>query len=229
MVLSVDYNYQFILKLIKKNQAGGLGSKDFEYQWNGEQCAYQDDLLGRWQAQNNSKTGVNTGFIQNETIIQKLSAFIKPVNLTITAANADKPTDFVYRLGLRINGYDAYKINHNQIASVNNSVIDAPSTTTNTFYFVEYEDYYYFLPRILPTVAITTAQLDYIMTPPDIKWGYTFDADGRQVYNPGTSIQPLWNANDCREICKRVLKSLGVSFKDSDFQNFGNSVIQTGD
>lgn len=228
MALSVDYNYQFVLKLMKKNQAGGLRSQEFAYQWNDQQCSYQDDLLGRFQLRNNGKTGVNTGLIQDETILQKLSAFIKPVSITITSGNADKPTDFVYRLAMRINGVDAYKINQNQIANVNASVIDPPATTTDTYYFVEYEDYFYFLPRTLPTANITTAQLDYIITPPNVIWGFTLDANDRQVYNPGTSVQPLWDNNSCREICKRVMKNIGVSFKDADFENFGQSVITTG-
>lgn len=228
MALSVNYCYEFVLKLMKKNQAGGMGRSDFEYQWNASQASFQEDLLGRWQARNNGKTGANTGLIEDETILQKLSPFTKASNLTITSGNADKPTDFVYRLALRINGYDAYKINHSQIANVNNSVIDTPSTTNNAFYFVEYEDYYYFLPRTLPTVSITTAQLDYIMTAPEVKWGFTYDANGREVYNPGTSIQPMWSSNDCKEITERMLKTLGVAFKDSDFAGFGQSVITTG-
>lgn len=229
MSLSVDYNYQFALKLIKKNQSGGLASKEFEYHWNDAQGSYQDDLLGRFQMRSNGKTGTNTGLIEDETILQKLAAFTKPINLTITSGNADKPSDFVYRLALRINGVDAYKINQGQIANVNASVIDPPSTTTNTYYFVEYEGYYYFLPRTLPTEDITTAQLDYIITPPNVIWGYTFDTNGRQVYNPGTSVQPLWDSNSCREITKRMLTNLGVAFKDADFENFGKSVQLTGE
>jgi hypothetical protein len=229
MSLSVDYCYQFALKLIKKNQAGGLASKDFEYQWNDAQGSYQDDLLGRFQARSNGKTGINTGLIEDETILQKLAPFTKPVNLTIASGNADKPIDFVYRLALRVNGVDAYKINPGQIANVNASAIDTPSTTTDTYYFVEYEDYYYFLPRTLPTVSITTAQLDYIKTPENVIWGYTFDANGRQVYNPGTSVQPSWDNNSCREITKRMLTNLGVAFKDNDFANFGKSVQMTGE
>lgn len=229
MTLSVDYIYQYLLDLIMKNQAGGLGNEEFERLWNGEQSAYMDDLLGPWQARNNSKTGLNTGLILDETILQKLAAFTKPVALTITAANADKPSDFVYRLALRVNGKDCYKINHGQIATVNDSVIDPPSITTDTYYFAEYQGYYYLLPRILPTVAITTADLDYISTPPNIKWGFTYASNGQQVYDVGASVQPLWLTNDCREITKRVMKSLGISFKDKDFENFGNSVIQTGD
>jgi hypothetical protein len=228
MALSVDYLYKFVLNLIKKNQAGGLASKEFEYQWNDAQTAYQDDLLGRGQSRNNGKTGLNTGLIEDETILQKLSRFTKGVDLTIISGNADKPSDFVYRLAFRINGTDAYKITHGQIATVNESVIDPPSVANNQYYFVEYEDYYYILPHTLPTVSITTAQLDYIITPPAIVWGYTFDADDRQVYNSGTSVQSLWDNNSNREICKRVLANLGVSFKDPDFENFGKSVQLTG-
>lgn len=228
MALTADTLFKFTLKLMKKNQAGGLSNVEFESFWNDEQGSYQDDLLGRWQARNNGKTGINTGLIEDETVIQKLSPFISPTDLTITSGNCDKPTNFVYRLAFRINGEDGYKINPNQIATVNSSVIDAPSIANNKFYFVEYEDYYYILPHTLPTVAITTAQLDYIRVPNDIRWGYTWDDDGRQVYNSGLSIQPEWDDNSCREITKRVLKKLGVSFKDADFANFGQSVITTG-
>lgn len=225
MILSVDYIYQFALKLMKKNQAGGLPSIEFCYQWNDAQNTYQDDLLGRFQARNNGKTGANTGLIEDETILQKLSPFIKPLPLTVTSGNADKPDNFVYRLALRINGVDVYKINHNQIANVNSSVIDPPSVSDNKYYFVEYEGYYYFLPR----TGITTADLDYIETPRNIVWGYTWDADGRQVYNSGTSVQPQWNPNSCREITKRMFTNIGLSFKDKDFEAFGKSVQLTGE
>lgn len=230
MALSVDYLYQFTLKLIKKNQAGGLGNVDFQYKWNDEQRAYQSDLLGRWQARNNGKTGMNTGLIEDETIMQKLSPFITPVTLTIASGNSNKPDDFIYRLAMRINGKDVFKINHNQIATVNDSVIDAPSIATNTYYFVEYgkilskpNGYYSFLPN-----TVTAANLDYIASPRNIVWGYTYDSNDRQVYNSGASVQPQWDDASCMEISKRMLKSIGLSFKDADFQNFGQSVITTG-
>ncbi len=229
MALSVDYLYQFSLKLIRKNQAGGLSSKEFEIQWNDAQGSYQDDLLGRFQMRNVGKTGLNTGLLEDETILQKLSPFTIQETLTITGGNVTKPSDFVYRIGFRINGEDAYKINSGQIATVNNNVIDPPSITNNKYFFVEYEDYYYILPHTLPTVSITTAELDYIKTPRNIVWGYVWDNDGRQVYNAGLSTQPQWDNNSCREITKRMLTNLGVSFKDNDFANFGKSVQLTGE
>lgn len=224
MALSVDYNFKFVLNLIRKNLSGGLGNEEFEKYWNDEQCAYQDDILGRWQQRNNGKTGINTGLIEDETILQKLAPFISPTTLNIENGKSDKPDDFIYRLSLMSGNFNCYKINYNQRDSVINNVIDPPSLTTNTYYFLEYENYYEFLPNTL-----ATATLDYVKTPPNVKWGFTYATNGQQIYNAGTSVQPLWDNNSCREICKRVLKNIGVSFKDADFENFGNSTINTGD
>ena len=224
MALSVDYLYQFILSLMKKNQAGSLKSTDFELQWNDAQGSYQDDLLGRWQARAASKTGLNTGLIEDETILQKLSPFITPAILGITSGASKKPNDFVYRLAMRINGADVFKINHNQIASVNASVIDPPSATANTYYFIDYNNTYSFLPN-----TVTVANLDYIATPLDIKWGFDYATNGKQIYRAGLSSQPQWDNNSCREITKRMLTNLGLSFKDGDFLNFGKSVQATGE
>lgn len=229
MALSVDYLYKFSLDLILKNQAGGLKSTAFTNFWNDSQGSYQDDLLGRFQMRGNGKTGMNTGLIEDQTILQKLSPFTTTVSLSIAAGIVSKPVDFVYRVGFRINGEDAYKITSGQIASVNNSVIDPPSIANNKYYFVEYEDFYKLLPTTLPTVAITTAELDYISTPVNIVWAYIFDADGRQIYDAANSVQPIWDNSSCREITKRMLTNLGVMFKDQDFANFGKSVQLTGE
>jgi hypothetical protein len=85
-----------------------------------------------------------------------------------------------------------------------------------------YEGYYSFLPS-----SVTSASLDYVVAPTDVVWGFTLSG-GRQIYNPGTSVQPVWDNNSCREITRRVLDTIGISYKDSDFANFGNRVINTG-
>lgn len=224
MALSVDYVYGFTRNLIHKNQAGGLGSIDFAYKWNDAQCSYQDDLLGRFQRASNGKTGLNTGLIEDETIMQKLTPFIDNVTLGIASGLSDKPSNFIYRLAMRINGEDCYKINHGQIATVNDSVIDPPSIANDRYYFIEYLGFYSFLPN-----TVTFASLDYIITPALVVWNYDFDVDGRQVYNPVGSVQPVWDSSSCMEITKRMLKTMGVSFKDNDFVNFGQSVINAGE
>lgn len=222
MALSVDYIYQFSLKLIRKNQSGLLSSTEWAYHWNDHQSAYFDDLVGRFNARNNSKEGPNTGLIENETILQKLSPFTKPATLTIASGKADKPPGFIFKLALRINGQDVIMITKDRIAAVNNSVIDPPSIADDKYYATEYEGYYSFLPN-----TVAAAELDYIATPENVKWNYQL-VNNRQVYLETGSVQPLWDNHSAREITKRMLKNLGVSFHDQDFAGFGETVIQQG-
>jgi hypothetical protein len=199
-----------------------LGSVEWARHWNGESNAYQDDLLGRFQARSNGKLGANTGLIENETILQKLAPFTKNVTIAVAAGNGTLPSGFKYKLGLRISGDHVIHINKNQIATVNDNAIDPPSVTDGTYYYTEYEGYYLFLPS-----SVTSAELDYVSAPTDVFWNFSI-VGGRQVYDSTGSVQPQWDDASCREITKRVLNTLGVSFKDGDFANFGQHVINTG-
>lgn len=303
MALSTDYVYQYMLKLVRKNQAGSISATDFGYFWNGEQRSFFSDLMGRFNRNTNSKLRLDTGLIENQTIMTKLLPFTKPLtNLPIAGGQAQKPSDFVYTLAMRINGNKVFQIDHDTIWAVNQDVIDPPSIASASFYFTEYLNYFSILPN-----TVTSLDLDYISSAQDIVWAYSFDTNNRQVYNPngiqgcnviyggvgyttptiafsapaaggvqatGTltvvggvitavvmtnigfgyaglsptvtitggnttpavlsspiiSVQPMWaSQNDIIEITKRSLKSLGVHFTSADFEQFGNSVINTGD
>lgn len=222
-----------MLTLTRKNQSTGISAKDFFYNWNLQQYAYHDDLIGKWQNRNNTKEGLSTGLIENEVIMTKLAPFTIPFPLTITAGQGTKPSDFVYTIALRINGTKVFKITHDQKWAVNQDVIDPPSIADNSYYYLEYLDYYSFLPT-----TVTTAELDYIASPTDVVWAYTFDGNGRQVYSAGGgggvtpttgSVQPKWQQNTLIEITRRTLKELGVEFKDNELEQYGQSIISTGD
>lgn len=209
--------------LTKKNQSASISASNLFYAWNSEQSAFHQDIVGRWQNRNNGKSGINTGLIMNKTILTQLSPFTISTTLTVADGDATKPEDFIFDLALRINGHNVTEINPGQIYSVNDSAIDPPSITDNTYYMVVYENYYHILPT-----TVTELELDYVAEPRDIVWGYTFDAQGRQVYNSGTSVNPQWNQNCIVEITRRTLRSFGVSFKDADFSNYGENTINSG-
>ena len=225
----VDKIFSLFKFLLRKNQSGSISATDFFNAWNTEQNSYHSDLLGKWQNRSNGKTGANTGLILNETIMTQLAAFIIPGSVTIASGQADKPDDFIYGLARRISvssvEYLVTKINHGQIWYVNNDVIDPPSITDGTYYIIEYEDYY----KVLPTAATGSLLLDYIAHPENVKWGFTYDAQNRKVYNAGLSIQPKWNPSTVIEITKRALTSFGVSYHDKDFTNYGEKNTVTGD
>src|SRR5690242_19413078 len=137
---------EFIEFLIRKNQAGGVTPKDFFYTWNSEQKSYQDDLLGRFQRSTNEKTGANTGLIQNETILTKLTPFTQNVPLIPISGDAVTLYDFIYTLAIRAYGYKVFNVSKDQIWAVNDDVIDPPSNEENSYYYTEYKNFFRFLP-----------------------------------------------------------------------------------
>ncbi len=223
MAWSVDTIYGYMRFLVRKNQSGSISSTEFFYAWNSEQMDMFQDLKGRFQSRNNGKEGVNTGLIENERIELKLAPFIKTTTIAVAAGLGTRPTDFSYLLAFRIGGYDVKHINKNQIATVNDNVIDPPSTANNCYYYTPYGAQYKFFPT-----TVTSADIDYLSVPTDVVWGYTLDGAGRQVYSSGTSTQPQWNQEEIIEITERTLKKFGVSYKDGDMAQYGNGVINTG-
>lgn len=224
MAWDINDIYQWTLKLMRKNQAGGLNNIEFQYHWNNSQSSYEDDLLGRFQKNNNGKEGINTGLIENETILNKLLPFTKPVTIPVVSGQAPKPSDWMYSLALRINDNKVFKITHDSKWAVQQDVIDPPSIADDSYYYVEYLRYYLLLPD-----AVTSLDLDYISTVQQVVWGFSFDGNGRQAYDASASIQSLWDENSNKEITNRMLKTLGVSFKDQDFAGFGQSVLTEGE
>lgn len=231
MAWSTNDIFSFLKFLLRKNQAGSISATDYFYAWNSEQASTHEDLLGKWQNRANGKTGVNIGLIQDETMLTKLAPFTISTTLTISGGFADWPADMIYQLALRVGNSKITHFNKDERWSIEDSVIDPPSLADNCFYYTEYASgtdgirgKYEFLPS-----TINQATLDYVASCTDIVWAYTLDGQGRQVYDATNSVQPKWDQNTIVSITKRALKSLGVSFKDQDFTQFGQSNIVTGD
>lgn len=225
MPWSVDNIYQYTRFLTNKNQAGGISATDLFNAWNGEQAMLHQDLVGRWQKQSNTKTGIMSGLVEDEVTISALSPFIIPLtNIVIAGGIAAKPDDYIYGVALRINGAKVFSVSHDMIWAVNDDVIDPPSTADDAYYYTEYLNYFSFLPP-----AVTLFDLDYVAETTDIVWNYSLDANNRQQYKPVGSVQPKWNKNTVIEITRRTLKTFGLHFDSREFENFGESNIQTGD
>jgi hypothetical protein len=220
MSWSVDTIYQFMRTLIRKNQSGGLSATEFAIFWNAEQQAMHDDIVGKWQ----KAISARAGLIENEIITTKLAPFTISATLPVVSGEATKPADHIYTLAIRVGGKNIVVVNPNQVWAVNDDVIDPPSITNGMYYATAYEDYYTILPS-----SVASIDIDYIASCVDVNWAYTLDPDGRQVYNAGASAQPQWKQPTIIEITRRTLKSLGVSFKDRDFEQYGQSVINNGD
>lgn len=224
MALSVDYLYRYSLRLIKKSMSGGLSPTDFEFYWNESQNTYMNSLLGPFQMKSADPQNPKVGLIQNQTNLKKLQPFVVTTSITPSGGLAAKPSNYIYAMNLSTNGYEMIPITLNQYNIVSRSVIDAPSTTNNKYYYAENNSSF----KVLPATLSSAITLEYVKMPTDIVWGYTFDGNGRPVYDSATSTQQEWDDISAREITMRMLKLIGVSFKDGDFAQFGQGVMVNG-
>lgn len=222
--MNIDNLYKYYLELLRKNQGGGVSSTEFGNFFNAEQSSIFGDLIGRFQKINNSKEGMNTGLIQDETILTKLSPFTKTANLPAVNGVITRPPDFVYRLAIRVGNAKVNVVTHDKWWSVFDDVIDPPSVADGRYYALTYGLTYTINPS-----TIAAADMDYVMVPPDVKWAFILDSQGRQTYDPGpNSVQSLWDINTNREIIQRMLKQAGVSLSDREYSEFGETIITKG-
>lgn len=224
MSWNVNQIYEELKFLMRKSQTANITATNLFYAFNLEQNMYFQDIVGRWEAKGNGKQGINSGLVRDELILTDLAPFTISATLAITAGEVAKPSDFVYTNNLSYNGIRISHVTNGQIPSVAKSVIDPPSLTDQSYYYTEYTNKYH----LLPTTITGNIQLDYIASPTDVVWNYTFDGAGRQVYNPTGSVQPQWNQSTLLVIIKRTLTNFGVSYKDGDFTNFGRNAQMSG-
>lgn len=219
MSVSVDTLYKYCLFVARKNQAGGIQKSDFQFAYNAASKEYFDDLAGRYQRVYSGKSGVQ----DNETIVTKLSPFIKFDQLiAVNSGVAAKPTGIIRLLAMRSNGIKVFRTEHDKLHAVLNDPIDPPSAASP--YYVEYEGNY----KIYPS-SITSVNMDYLVMPVDVVWGNTTDGNGRYVYDSATSTNPEWLDDDAWIIAGMALKILGVSYNEQMLAQYGDSINAKGE
>jgi hypothetical protein len=145
-------------------------------------------------------------FGQNSIIRTRLRQIIYNTDLSVNGAGfTPYPSDFLQVDAMwSYYGYNRIReIQQNQFYGVYNSTIDP--IAAYPVYMIE-NDGFRFFPN-----NIGQAKMSYVINPPDMVWGYTLDGNGIPVYNPATSVQPVWNDASIMEIIVRALRIIGVN------------------
>jgi hypothetical protein len=221
--MTVDDCYRQLRFIIRKNKLGSLNPQDFQDAFNAAQRNYYDFLVGRIEQYRYDSPKPRVGLSMTDNVVSRLMPFEKSSSATISSGLAAKPSDFNKLLAMYTsNNYRVYRIEEDRFAERIQDSID-PIDESNAF-FVEQGNSF----RVYPT-TLTSVTMKYLSVPVNVVWGYTLDGSGRPVYNSSTSVQPLWYDNDIDEILGRAAKIIGVSIKEPVLQQFGQSVINTGE
>lgn len=209
--------------IIDKNAGqGDITPDEFNNIINRAQYSYQNYLIGEIQQYQYGRPISRIDYSQNEKIRQRLSPFVStPTTLTVVAGVASYPADYILTDAMLTS--DNKKVRYaaqDKLANILEDEID-PIDETPT-YTID-EDGLTFYPT-----ATANPKLIYIKKAPAIVYATELDVNGREVYDPANSVDPVWNEMDCMEIVVRALAIMGVPLQLGQVQAYAQNIKQNG-
>lgn len=223
--MNVDQVFQIWKGILAKNQQQGYGTRENFYLYiNQAQRGYLDYLMGQYQEYQIKRPISVVQFNQNLRIRQSVAPLIYGAILNINPGTGigDFPNDYEFVDNMwGVYGYYNIKfIQQDRLDSYIHSEIDP--IQQNPVYLIQHEGFHFF-PQ-----DIGMSKLSYVRTPPSIVWGYTLDSNGREVYDPSTSQDPIWAETDIMAIIARALEYQGISIQVGAVVQFANEVKMKG-
>lgn len=221
--MTVDAVYRIMRFIARKNQLASLSPQDFQDSFNTAQRNYYDFLVGRLEQYRYDSPKPRVSLAMTDNVVSRLTPFQQSATVTVTSGVGTKPADFNKLLSMSTaNNYAVYRYEENRIASRLQDSID-PVNEENAFY-VEGNGSW----SVYPT-SLTSVKVKYLKLPTNVVWNYTLDGQGRPVYTPTGSTDPLWMDNDIDELIGRACKILGISIKENALVSYGQGVLQNGE
>lgn len=207
--MTADDCYKLMQYIIAKNQNGYLKPDDFDRVINSGMRSWIAWILGDFQQYQPGRPIAKVELGNNEIVRQRLTPCIYGYILNVSSIYGTSPypgdylqTDTMYSIyGVKRIRY----IDNDKLDGVFNSVIDP--IAINPVYLLE-SDRFQFYPT-----SIWQAKLRYVRDPQNIHWGFTTDINGRTVYDPLTSVNPIFDNLSIMEIISRALRMVGVNLQ----------------
>ncbi len=198
--MTVDEVYKLMLFIMGKNQSGNLTRERFGIVINQASRSYFSFLVGQYQQYQYGRAISRVTMGQNQHVRTSLTPFIgPPATLTVAGDGlAAYPGDYqLWDAMWKADMSDRIRfVQQDSLYSYLDDDIDP--IATNPIYLLE-DDGFRFYPN-----DIGSAKLSYIKKHPDIVWGFSI-VNNREVYDSGTSQDPLWNDADILEVVSRAL------------------------
>lgn len=220
--MDVNQVYDLIKFIANKNQQGYITPSQFNLIINQAQNSYTSFLLGSFQQYTPGRPMARVELGNNSIVRQRLAPIIKATTLTIDGTGfSPYPTDYVQVDAIRTDSLQRVRfVQQDSLYSYYNSVIDP--VATNPIYLLEDTGL-----RFYP-ITLGSAKLSYVSDPVDIVWAYTLDANGRPVYDPANSVDPVWHVTSILEIVTRALAMVGVNLQAGAVSQYAQEIKTNG-
>lgn len=221
--MDVNEIYELIQYIIAKNQQGYLTPDEFNLTINQAQRSYQSYLLGNFQQYSPGRPVARVELGQNSVVRQRLSPSIYNYILSVdTTGFSPYPGDYLQSDAMwSLYGFKRVKnIQQDSLWSYYGSVIDP--IATNPIYLIEDVGF-----RFYPSSTLA-ARLSYVRNAPDMVWGSVDDSNGRPVYSPIHSTQPIWDEASILEIIARALSMIGINLQAPAVLQYSEQIKSQG-
>jgi hypothetical protein len=209
--------------LANKYQLGYLSGEEFNNAFYQAEVAQMSFLIGNLHQFTPGRPIPRIGLNMTKGITERLSPFrfTVPVS-TGTTGEISKMSDVAAVEAMnKADGTRVKYVSPNYLSShFDNPVWDLATQPIYT----EYDTYFKVYPISPSMDVIITA----IRKPPYSKWAYDV-VDDVEVYNNIASTDPLWKDVDIVDIIGRMCKNIGISLKDGELTNYGQSIINQGE
>lgn len=228
--MNVNFFYQIVQNIVNKNQNGYIPPAQFNLFANQAQTSFLDYLLGDFQSYQYGRPLSKVQWGMNEITRQRLTPLIGPV-VTLTPDNTGfvaYPSDFQQVDAMYQTNKDRIRyVPQHKLYSYLQSQIDP--IATNPIFTIESGGFRFYPNTTDTQVASPAALLSYVKTPPTIVWAYTTDSNGRPVYSPGTSVDPVFYDTDNMELISRVLQFVGINLQAQEIEQYATMIKNQGD
>lgn len=227
--MTVDTLYQLVQYIANQFQRGNISPKRFNLIIQQANVSFLDYLLGELQQYQYGSPASRVQYGVNETARQRLTPLIDPlVQLTIDVTGLAPYPALFEQVDAMYNGSlnRIRFVPQHKLPSYRTDPIDP--IATNPIYVLESGGFRFFPNTTDDGIASPTAQLSFVHTPPPIFWNNTVDGNGRPVYSPAGSQDPIWYDVDCYEVTSRALKMVGVNLSAPEVSQYADGIIKQG-
>lgn len=221
--MSVDDVFKIILFATNNTISGDISKGEFNRAIALAENSYVNYLLGQPEQYQYQRPIPRIQYSFNQNIRQKLTPLIAaPTTLTIDGSgNANYPADYITTDAMYTSAMGKIRFaSQDKLHSYIDSTIDP--IATNPIFLIQ-NGRFQFYP-----ITLGSAKLSYVKEPAVMFWNSSTDGNGREVYNPTGSTQPLWSEVDLFEVISRCLKIVGVNLQLPILYQYAEQVKKEG-
>lgn len=222
--MNVNDIYELCKFIVDKNQNGYLKPVDFNRVINVGMRSWIAWILGDFQQYTPGRPIARVELGNNEIVRQRLTPCIYGYILNVHPIYGTSPypgdyiqTDTMYSI------YGVKRIRYadnDKLDAYYNSVIDP--IATNPIYLIEDINFQFY------PISVWKAKLRYVRDPSDIHWGFTENINGKAVYDPATSVDPIFDNMVIMEIIVRALRLVGINLQVAAVIQYADEIKTQG-